>query len=283
MSNLSEISIDKIETDIMSVLYANMDKKFSQFELFNKLLEDKYYGNYTNYVHPDFKSKFLLIFRTLISKYDDIIIKKTSEYNYNIICLSSKEEMEDMEYKPFYYGHIYNPIKLENHDVSNMYDYIYDNNLDEYKNWSDPFDGNSIFHELILSNNTKQTLKLMEENKFNFEIKNNINKTPIDLINSQEMSNIIIKEFVRKNIILMEKYNQEKENVKKIVDDNNKQLDYYKFDEYKNNIVLNTSLYDIMMEKTRRYHYLLKMYLFSVVVGYLLGRIFRHLAEKYIF
>ena len=270
MSNLSEISIDKIETDIMSVLYANIDKKFTQYELFNKLLEDKYYGKYTNFVHPDFKSKFLLIIRTLMSKYDDIIVEKTSENAYNVICLSSKENIED---KPFYSGYIYNPIKLEKPDISDMYDYIYENNLNEYMNWSDPFDGNSIFHELIFFNNTTQTSRLIKENKFNFEIKNNLNQTPIDLINSQEMTNIVINEYVNKNLILTEKYNQEKANVKTLIDDFNNEMDYYESDKYKNVIIINTSLYDIMMKKTGKYHFMVKMYLFSFMICYLAIRL----------
>lgn len=271
MSNLAEISIDKIETDIMSVLYANIDKKFTQYTLFNKLLEDKYEGKYSMFVHPNFKSKFLLIIRTLMSKYDDIIVEKTTENMYNIVCLSSKEDKEE---KPFYCEKIFsNPIHLEKKEIADMYDYIYDNNLHEYMNWSDPFDGNSIFHELIFANNIKQTLRLIRENNFNFEIKNNKNQTPIDLINSPEMSNIIINEFVKKNLILTEKYNQEKENVKTLVDDYNKELDYYESDKYKNKIIINTSLYNIMMEKTRKYHNLVKIYIFSFLVGYLAATI----------
>lgn len=271
MSNLSEISIDKIETDIMSVLYANIDKKFSQYTLFNKILEDKYNEQYTNSVHPNFKSKFLLIIRTLMSKYDDIVVEKTSENSYNIVCLSSKEDIVN---KTFYPEYIDKPIQLEKKDISNMYDYIYDNNLNEYMNWSDPFDGNSIFHELIFANNTKQTLRLIRENIFNFEIKNNKNQTPFDLINSQEMSNMIINEFINKNLILTEKYNQEKDNVNTLVNNFNKQIDYYESIEYENKIIINTSLYNITMEKTRKYHNLVKIYLFSFIVGYLASRIF---------
>ena len=36
MSDLNDISIDKIETDVMSVLYANMDMIFTQYTLFNR-------------------------------------------------------------------------------------------------------------------------------------------------------------------------------------------------------------------------------------------------------
>lgn len=265
MSNLSEISIDKIETDVMSVLYANMDKKFSQYTLFYKLLEDKYDGQYVNYIHPNFKSKFLLVVRTLMSKYDDIEVEKKHGVYY-IICTSSKENIQEI---PIYRESLENPIKLEMTDMANMYDYIYDNNLNEYMNLSDPFDGNSIFHELILYNNVKQTSKLIEENKFNFEIKNNQNQTPIDLINSQEMKSLVIGEFFKKIKVLTEKYNQEKTNVNTLVANFNKKVDYYESDEYVKKIIQNTSFYDFLMEKTRKYYFPVKMYLFSFIVCYL--------------
>jgi hypothetical protein len=268
MSNLSEISIDKIDTDVMSVLYANIDKKFSQYTLFNKLLEDKYEGQYTNSIHPNFKSKFLLVIRTLMSKYDDIVVEKKDGLYY-IVCLSSKEDKEE---KPLYMEHISKPIQLGVSDTADMYDYIYDNDLNEYMIWSDPFDGNSIFHELVLNNNIKQTSRLIGENRFNFEIKNNQNQTPIDLINSQEMGNLIIKEFIKKIMVLTEKYNQEKANVESLVVNFNKKIDYYESNEYKNKIIYDTSFYDIVMEKTRKYHWPVKMYLFSFIVCYLAMR-----------
>jgi hypothetical protein len=265
MSNLYEISIDKIETDVMSILYANIDKKFTQYTLFNKLLADKYEGQYTNSIHPNFKSKYLLILRTLMSKYDDLNIEKKNGIYY-IICLSSNENIQEKE---FYNEEMINRIKLEKSDISNMYDYIYDNNLNEYMGWYDPFDGNSIFHELIINNNIKQTSRLLDENIFNFEIKNNQNQTPIDLINSPEMSNLIITEFVKKIKILTEKYNQEKSNVDNIVYSFNKKVDYYESVEYKNKIISDTSFYNFIMEKTRKYHFPIKMYFLTFIICYL--------------
>lgn len=280
MSNLSEISIDKIDTDVMSILYANIDKKFSQYTLFNKLLEDKYEGQYTNSIHPNFKSKFLLVIRTLMSKYDDIVVEK-KDGSYYIVCLSFKEDKEE---KPLYMEQIAKPNQLCEADISNMYDYIYDNNLEDCMNWSVFSDGNSIFHELILHNNIKQTSRLIRENRFNFEIKNNQNQTPIDLINSQEMGNLIIEEFFIKIMVLSEKCNQEKANVDTLLSGFNKKVDtliisfnkiinYYESNEYKNKIIYDTSFYNIVMEKTRKYHWTVKMYLFSFIVCYLAMRI----------
>lgn len=204
-----------------------------------------------------------------MSKYDDIVVEKKNGLYY-IVCLSSKEDMEE---KPLYMEQTAKPIQLVKKDMADMYDYIYDNDLNEYMIWCDPFDGNSIFHELVLNNNIKQTSRLIEENRFNFEIKNNQDKTPTDLINSQEMGNLIINEFVKKIHTLTEKYNQEKDNVKLLVNDFNEQVDYYESKKYKNKIILNTPFFDILMEKTRKYHLPVKMYLFSFIVCYLAMRI----------
>ena len=270
MSNLSVISINKIETDVMSVLYANINKKFTQYTLFNKLLEDKYDSDHTIFIHPDFTSKFLLVIRTQISKYDNIIVEKKDRVYY-IVCLSSKEDINKISI--YHAEYIPNPIINEMYDMTYMFDYICDNDLDEYMNWTDPFDGNSIFHELILYNNIKQTTKLIEKNRFNFEIKNNQNQTPIDLINSQEMKNLFFAEFVKKIKLLTEKYNQEKVNVNTLVANLNKKVDYYESDEYVKKIIRDTSFYDFRMVKINKYHWPIKMYLFSFIVCCLAMRI----------
>lgn len=265
MSNLSEISIDKIETDVMSVLYANIDKKFTQYGLFNKLLVDKYEGQYSNSIYPNFKYKFLLVVRNLMSKYDDIIVEKKDDVYY-ILCSSSKENIQEI---PIYSTSLDNPIKLEKSDVSGLYDFICDNYLNEYMEWVDPFNGNTIFHELISNNNINQTSKLIKKNKFNFEIKNNNNQTPTDFINSLEMSNLIIAELNKKIMMLTKKYNQEKSNVDILIFDFKKKIDYYESDEFKNKIISDSSFYDIMMKKTNKYHFLIKMYLLSFIVCYI--------------
>jgi len=40
-------------------------------------------------------------------------------------------------------------------------------------------------------------------------------------------------------------------------------------DEYKNKIIIDTSFYDIVMEKTKKYNFLVKIYLLSIFVCYI--------------
>lgn len=276
MSNLDDISIDKIETDVMSVLYANMDIIFTQYSLFIKLVQDKYDFKSTNTIHPNFKSKFLLVIRNLRSKYDDIKITRENMV-YNIVCLSDNDiKLNELIKKPLSITeqNTLSNIKLDENDISGMYDYIYDNNLSEYINWCDPFDGNSVFHELVLSNNVKQIDRLVKENLFDYTILNYHNQTPIDLIKSPQVARIMTLGLVKNLNSIKEKLNQEKENVNMLVNNFNDKINYYESDEYKNKIINNTCLYDVIHIKTSKYHFPIKMYMLSFIVCYIAMRFF---------
>ena len=275
MSNLNDISIDKIETDVMSVLYANMDIVFTQYSLFSKLVEDKYDFKTTNSIHPNFKSKFLLVIRNLISKYPDIKITRDNNMVYNIVCLTDSNIKLNELNKILNVEQITSPcIKLDENDISEMYDYIYDNNLSEYINWLDSFDGNSVFHELVLSNNIKQIDRLVKENVFDYTILNNHNQTPIELIKSPQVARIITMGLIKNLNLIKEKLNQEKENVNMLVNNFNDKINYYESDEYKNKIINNTNLYDIIHIKTNKFHFRIKIYLFSLIICYIAMRFF---------
>ncbi len=86
----STYSVEQIETKVMSVLYANIDKKFSQFSLFNKLIRDKFTELENKPIHPTIKARFLLILRNLPSRFDDIIVTKTENVFY-VVCISSPD------------------------------------------------------------------------------------------------------------------------------------------------------------------------------------------------
>jgi len=274
MSNLNDISMDKIETDLMSVLYANMDYTFTQYSLFNKLLNDKYDITNTNsaFISSNFKSKFLLILRNLMSKYDDIKITRDDTI-FNIVCLSSPDA------KPIKFTNSLkdtksNNVQLDENDISGMYDYIWENNPNEYYNWNDPFDGNSIFHELVLNNNTKQIERLIGENLFDYSITNNHKQTPVDLIKTPQVAKILTLGLIKNLTLTKEKLITEKENVNMLVKNFNDKINFYESDEYKNKIINETKLFDILFIKTKKYHFAVKMYLISSIICYLSIKLF---------
>jgi len=72
-----------------------------------------------------------------------------------------------------------------------MYDYIYDNDLTEYLETNDPWEQNTIFHELVLADNVKQIQRLVEIEQFNFNVQNKCGLTPFDLANELNSKKII--------------------------------------------------------------------------------------------
>lgn len=241
-TNLEDITFDKLETDIMSVLYTNMDIEFSQYNLFTKLLNDKYDGQYS-YIHPSFKSKFLLILRNLMSKYDDIQVTKEANDTYFVVCTSESN------------AHItiiknsYTDDLLKKSDWSETYDYIYDNNMEEYINFVDPFEANTIYHNLVLCQNIKQIQRLIDTDSFNYFIKNKNGKTPIELSESQQITSILSIGLINKYLIVTERLNlQHNSNIEKIAKYDVK-VSYLESKEYRKSIIEDTNILNILFVK----------------------------------
>ena len=270
MEDLSNVEIDKIETDIMSVLYANMDITFTQFTLFNKLIYDKYNLQFNNRIHPNFKYKYLLILRNLMSKYDDIKITKEKDI-YSIICLSNSTKIIEIN-KNIYSDENFN--LLEKEDVSQLYNYIYDNNLTEYINWTDPFDGNSIYHDLVITKNTIQIRKLIDSNNFKFLIKNKHDQTPIQLSNSKEITDILIVGLTNQLELLQNTYTSYEILHNKMLDSIETKLKYYESEEYKKKIINDTSILKYSYVKIYKFIDKFKIYILSALVLYIAIEIF---------
>lgn len=223
--SLSEETCENIQTKIMSVLYANIDTEFTQHNLYNKLLEDKYNKDRTtNYIDPNFKTKYLLVLSNLQEKYDDIRISITYNYDpleqkpiiiYNIVCFSDEsyfigkqdifETSPDLKQnlkqnlKPdlkqnykFIFNKLNNLEYMDSHlNSDNKFtyelDYIIDNNLINDIGYIDFTNGNTIYHDLVISNNVDHVMKLIEQDKFDYIVKNKNNQTPLEC--SQNLQN----------------------------------------------------------------------------------------------
>lgn len=265
MSNLENVSFDKLETDIMSVLYANMDIKFSQYALFNKVLADKYSDQYTTFVHPNFKSKFILILRNLMSKYNDIQVTKENN-EYSIMCVSSEKPLEIGKWKTC----AEKAIPLEKNDFASMYDYIYDNDMIEYINYIDPFESNTIYHDLVLFQNANQIQKLISADRFNYFIKNSNGKTPIELSESQIITNILSIGLMNKYQLEITKLNSSLDNNLKEIAKSNIKISYLESKEYKKKIIENTSLFDFLYTKLSKTYCDNKLSIIAIVVLFFL-------------
>jgi len=182
MSNLLKMSYDDIESKIIKYLYSNPNTSFNQYSLYNKLLDDME-GKNGLFDTRDFKRKFIDILRNLDCKYDDLTITK----NNNNITIILNKEIDTKNYEDVNYTS-YNDDK-----EFNYYKFIFDNHIDESLNIKDK-NKNSIYHDLVMSSNTDLIKKLINENKFNYSIKNNNNETPLDLCQNNEIYKILLKE-----------------------------------------------------------------------------------------
>ena len=182
MSNLSKMSYDDIESKIMKYLYSNPNTSFNQYSLYNKLLDDVEVKTVLSDTR-DFKRKFIDILRNLDCKYNDLTITKN---NNNIIIILDKE-IDTKNYEDINYTS-YNDNK-----EFDYYDFIFDNHIEESLSIKDKNE-NSIYHDLVMSSNVNLIKKLINKNKFNYEVKNNNDKTPIDLCENNEIYRILLKE-----------------------------------------------------------------------------------------
>jgi hypothetical protein len=233
MSNLSDISIDQIEIKLMAILYNNRDINYSQYTLYNKLIVDKFCLKNTSIVDPSFKARYFLVIRNLISKYDDIIITKDNNIYY-IMCKSDKENINVVKHEEKIDINIYNDLIIRDN-------YIVDNNMNEEFDYVDPLDGNTIYHDLVITKNKDTIKKLISLNKFNFRVKNKLNLSPLDLSTDTEITNILINAVINKLMKDIDEQKIDLENKQKIIEEKDKQINYLKSEEYNKKILCDTS------------------------------------------
>ena len=175
------MSYDDIESKIMKYLYSNTNTSFNQYSLYNKLLDDME-GKNGLFDTRDFKRKFIDILRNLDCKYDDLTITK----NNNNITIILDKEIDTKNYEDVNY------ISYDDDKVYNYYEYIFENRIKESLSITDK-NKNSIYHDLVMSDNFKLIENLINKNKFNYKIKNNNNETPLDLCENNEIYKILSK------------------------------------------------------------------------------------------
>ena len=192
---MTDISHQDIENKLMTVLFANENKLFNQYELFDKIIDRLNLSSF--YINPELKVKFLLVLRNLRYKYDDIVITNINDI-YQIIYNSLEKCTINQE-----------SITMNNNLLSSsqLNNYIIDNNLLNELDYSDAMTGNTIYHDLIISSSYDQVKKLLDKKLFNFTITNYKNKTPLDMIKCLQMSNIFISELINYNLSMKNRIN----------------------------------------------------------------------------
>jgi len=182
MSDLQNITCDQINIKLLIILYANENKLFDQYTLFNMTVDKFRTSQNINYVSPDFKSKYLLVLRSLMSKNNSIIVIKKK----NVYYVGYEMKNTNIDYIINYSDHW-----LDNHTFNN---YIIENNLEDELNYVDPENGNTIFHDILSGNNCNFIEKVIKTFDIDYNLKNNDDKTPIECITHIKTTVFIINE-----------------------------------------------------------------------------------------
>jgi hypothetical protein len=196
MSSNIKTDYNQIKNKVVAKLVASPDKIFNEIELFNKCYSDLILPN-----DPTLKFKYKLVIRQLMSEYDNIVVKKLN----NLYYIYYKEN------KDIDINNISSDTKIDSLDQPNeLNNFIIDNELFDELNYVDPENGNTIFHDLLSSNNYVIVQKLLDSNKLNIHCKNNYGQTPINKINDVKMTNIIINYLVAKQNEIIDINNKHK-------------------------------------------------------------------------
>lgn len=182
MTDLQNITFDEINVKLLLILYSNENKLMDQYTLFNLIVEKFRATLPINYVSPDFKSKFLLILRSLMSKNDNITVTKKNNVYYAGFDMQSLTDNYTINYSDYWL------------DKNSLNNYIIENNLEEELDYIDPESGNSFFHDILSSNDINFVEKIIKTFDINYNLKNNADKTPIQCINDVKIAICIIND-----------------------------------------------------------------------------------------
>lgn len=201
---LNNLSINDIEKGIIQTLDENKNVKFNQYSLYNKLLG--FEQNDITFIellkrtdNNKFKKNFLDVLNTIQHRYKNLIVIK----NKNIISLILNptqtyeekfenifKEYKDHDNKNFNDGDFDYQKYTKNNDAHfNYYKYIIENEIDEYLNIDEK--GNSIYHSMVNSEFEDYVIELIENNKFDANIKNNFGLTPIDVCENPKIFKLL--------------------------------------------------------------------------------------------
>ncbi len=195
MADLSNITLNEIENTIMLVLVGNNNTVFTQYQLFDKVIDKLEIK--INCIHNSFKSKFLIVLRNLMSSYDDVKIYRENNI-YKAVYTTDNVNVKN--YNSDFQDH--HQDQADPFTINDLNSYIIDNDMFEQFTYIDQGSGNTIYHDIVSNNNYLQIKKLIDTNKFDYNIKNLNDKTPIDYINDQRVSNLMIKTLFNKIDIL---------------------------------------------------------------------------------
>jgi hypothetical protein len=186
MANFNSITFDEIYTKIMIVLVANESKMMDQYSLYSKVIDK--FNPTTLSIHTDFKYRFMIVLRGLMSRNDDVKVSKKNNVYY--VIYNAPNDLNTIQVSLNY-----EPSWINDNTFTN---YILNNNLETEIKYIDPESGNTIYHDVLSTSNYSDVKKLLATYPTSLDCVNYYDKTPIECIKDIQIAVVIINELNKK-------------------------------------------------------------------------------------
>ena len=212
-------TFSKLESDIMKVLTKNNGLFLSQYNIYDKILND--YDIKDPSEKDNFKFRFLAVLRQMSNLFDGVSIMKKEDVIF--VGFDVKDD-NDYDYE---YSTVNEEIKKNGKmppEIS-VINFIIDENMVNYINRKD-YKGNNIFHNLVIVSDIDRIKKcfslLLSKKDINsllFDI-NNEGLTPIHYIKNFEISNFFM-------VHILYDLKEKDDNIDLLIEENNIQNELF--------------------------------------------------------
>jgi hypothetical protein len=190
------ITLNEIENKVVLILMASPNVIYSQYTLYDKLLEK--FDNKDYLADKGFKAKYMLVLNNLDKSYDSIKVQNVN--GKYILCYEDINEEKSKQNEEEFINEYLNNVTEPEDEMSNsvfILDFIINNKLEDHYDYTDLKTGNTILHE-VLSKSNLDNIKNVLKIKSNLLVLNRNYETPIDKITSIQVSNLVIVELLKK-------------------------------------------------------------------------------------
>jgi len=220
LANLSNVTLNEIETKLMTILLNKQDQLLYDRYLYN-ILVDKF--NYKfGAICPNFKNKFYMVLQSLDSNKGVKVMKnndvysvvysddsnKLDSYNSNSPIYENRSEFGnrhpnseyfDIKYDPSTFSEYVASTYASTNNSTNVTPSRYQTVPEVIFTYKDIENGNTIYHDLVKSGSYEIIQKMFNSESMNLEVVNNYNLTPVDYINDIRVARLFIKDLYLKN------------------------------------------------------------------------------------
>ena len=179
------ISLEDLQDQMELVLDANINIQMTKSYLYSRILDRIKSEDTDNYVNPQFRKNFELIYNYYLPrikgiKIDSKIVVKSSDKNISVKALDVLQAETD----------------LDEFKEEELLEYIFLNGTDIELTSISQLNGNTFYHDCMKYPNIVR--KLIKFDKMNYLIKNKDNLTPLECISDVKVSSLLINKLHQK-------------------------------------------------------------------------------------